>query len=770
MRFAQVRSLPRNAIEEREHALQLALEVVALEPDWIAPRRFVDDVMRELLRGPEALARRRADLSLAPDDPAQLYLVGRLEGPAGKQELERAARVGDGAWMQHGRAWNHFMDGSPKSAARYGQRALDRARDPYERAFFSRVLSRYYAALGREESSREVLFDATNAGDLEPVDAAELALLLLETFLQSEEINEVDFGFDEGLKALALSDDKGLLAIFGVLWAARAVVSGAEDALLGALRSHTGPVASRIRARIHLQRGSYSLALAALGEAEIEWPNTQEWRKARMAVGDARGAIEDWLTQLPAQVVDAQGMPLDDSLRRLANAARQDDVETLATALLVCGWFEELSGLCEELSRTRPALALTLDAHAAVGRAALHGTHGLLKRLDEGGEVGLVGRSGVDGELGSKGRGLEDLLAAMQPYFSAWDQVQNGTESFGRLQDTPRFSFGPFANMVHPGPTFSAWDERSGRGKAGQRVPGLASALASMGRFGVFGRAPGLGGPDGTILRRLHIEEIAKTQLGVEFEGTVAWCEGLDIPSRPARRGAGITGAALHEGYWIDIEGIRSEARNWKTLERTWLREAPEAMRTALEDRGPMRRSGEPFEFAANPLGEASRVRLAVLRDRATLGESVTLEDLIEVTARHEEGHLMDRVRYLPITKNILRGLGLLIQGGFSAGGVARRLEYRAQLVALCVSEDARIALSDILAAAEFGGSVTSHAAAYTGLLDDLLGILARDEAVRASPGMDRERFLIFQLHFLDSSTIRRAARKLARAEAVARR
>ena len=81
----------------------------------------------------------------------------------------------------------------------------------------------------------------------------------------------------------------------------------------------------------------------------------------------------------------------------------------------------------------------------------------------------------------------------------------------------------------------------------------------------------------------------------------------------------------MHEGYWIDIDGVRAEARGWRALEEEW-RAYPEAMETALGECGPLRAPGEPAALLVNPLGEAQRLRLAVLRDR--WGEGRRLSNL----------------------------------------------------------------------------------------------------------------------------------------------
>jgi len=759
-RFAEVRAMPRESLEERRAALAAAREVAVGNPSWIAPRRFVDDVMRELLRGPEALAIRRRELAEDPDDPAALYLVGRLEGRDGREKLERAGRLGRSAWTEHGCAWAAFSSGALKRAVRHGERALERARDPYERAFFTQALVRYREALGEDGEARALLFEELHE-DLAPLDRLELRWLLIESFLSSGEDALVRQGFRLGLERLREGEASELPGVFARLWSVRRRIGGGGDAILGALRMRNEPVARRIRARLLLEAGAHALALAAHG---APFPNTREWRRARMAIGDARGALGDWLERLPDQVLDEEGRPRDRRLARLVETSRGDDPGALAEALFECGWFEELSGLCEHLARDEPGLALEYRARAAVGRAAIAQTRSLLDRLDGGEEVGLLTPDSGPGEEagGSSGRGLQDLLYGMQPGFEEWESLSG--ESIGPLVETPRFSFGPFANIVHPGPRFSAQDERAGRGPEGGRVPGLARALDSMGRFGVFGVAPGLGGPDGTILRCVALEPIDRRALGVALEGTVAWCEGIDIPSRLARRGAGITGAALHEGYWIDIEGVREQVLAWTALERLWM-SSPAQLEAVLAELGPRRFSGEPAARLANPLGEAERIRLAVLGDRTAEGRGVGLEDLLEVTARHEEGHLLDRVRFLPITSNLLRGLALLFKGGFSAAGVARRLEYRAQLAALCLSEDPRLPLSDLVYGAESGGDGTPHAAGYRNLLRDFLGVLAQEEA--ALQGLDEQRFLLYQLHRLAPETVRRVALRLAKRESV---
>jgi hypothetical protein len=99
---------------------------------------------------------------------------------------------------------------------------------------------------------------------------------------------------------------------------------------------------------------------------------------------------------------------------------------------------------------------------------------------------------------------------------------------------------------------------------------------------------------------------------------------------------------------------------------------------------------------------------------------------------------------------------------------VSRKLEYRAQLVAVCEAWDPRVPLVSILRAAESaGGGPTPHAAAYRELLSDMLRTLDREVERRPAqwPELDPDHVLAHQLHWLPPEKVRRLARLQARRE-----
>ncbi len=214
---------------------------------------------------------------------------------------------------------------------------------------------------------------------------------------------------------------------------------------------------------------------------------------------------------------------------------------------------------------------------------------------------------------------------------------------------------------------------------------------------------------------------------------------------------------------------MRNELASWDSLARVFGASA-ERVRLALDVRGLSASAGEDGARERTStsalLDEAERVRLAVLRDRAQPGAAlgtITLDELLAVCAAHEEGHLCDRTRYLPLWTHWPRALALLANQGFSPQRVQEELEFRAQLTALASAPDPRVALSQILDGVEGQLAATPHAAGYARLLDEFLAVLDREVQRGALPEIASDRTLVHQLHRLAPEDVRRLAVDLAR-------
>ena len=845
--FREARSLLSSGAGARriEEAARRAL---AEEPDWAAPARFLDDRAREELGEARALGERLRTLSdlggrgghtstpLSKARATALYLVGRLEGSAGRGRFEEAvAEDPSNPWPHHGSAWMNFREGELERAWEGGLTACRLARDPWERAYFLGILARYGLGLQRPSDALEVFEDVLGEGGA-PADPGEQAA-------EQGGLAGVSRGWESSLlpaerlelaawrAALELSPAQGevlagperagrgitrALALFGEQALPEASLRQLTSALAShALAAQRPSLLEEARARL-LERDDAIGYRAVLSMEEREAGVVAAARLARtlreresvradegflsggtqpaldvaleIQLGRGAEAIEDWLARLPRFLLTPDGLPHNENLRRVVLAARATPDRGpafLGEALLEAGWFSEALSLAIVLRGDDNALSVDLEARARRGIAVVSAAGEVFHDVDQlrprGGVHYSAGRSTgaierpEQASIGGGGRvpaSVGDVLDALAPAFARYF----GKAAAEELRASPRLSFGPFATLVHPGPAWSADDEQSGFGPAGESVPGLARLMGELGRFAIIGTVRGGGGPDGSILRLLDTEVIEGAHLGVPFTGTVAWCEGQDLRSRPGRRGARITGAALHEGYWVDVAAVRNDAARWLSLQRRWLAAGEDTrmtfsdLETTLRDRGPELNLVDRARSAPYAPGQvADRVRLAVLLERARAVEQVgnrplvPLEELLEVVARHEEGHLCDRTRFLPLGSHLWRVLRFAARHRFSSAAIARQIEARAQLTALCVVADPRIPLADVIDAVGGGTGVTPHAAAYTELLEDLLALL--DASLEDYPDLDGEHLLLHQLPRLGAEDVRTLARELARRE-----
>ncbi len=552
-----------------------------------------------------------------------------------------------------------------------------------------------------------------------------------------------------------------------------------------ALASRPGPTRERLRAELGASTVSRAVLDRALQREGQELPAGARERGGRFSTFDFAAVVERWRAALPRVVLGPDGLPLDPGLADVVRRARALDAHSTAAALqgfgdalIEVGWFREARQVAARLSAIDLDGALALENRAFAGLTILDGLERIARRSDRTSVFSTAGERG-ESEASKPVRSLADLLDALAPVFARAGVFLGGETDVSKVRrafrESPRMEFAGLAELVHPGPRFSAADERDEIGKEGDPVRGLAQYFARIGRFAILGQVVGGGAADASVLPLVWLEERSGVHLGVPWRGTVAWCEAADLKSRAGRNGAMISAAALHEGYWVDIDSVREEHAGWLAFRRRLLARdglSAAGVKAVLDSTGlVLDAHAEARERASTTalLGEANRVRLAVLADHAQTGQvlgDVSLDEMIEVTAIHEEGHLCDRARFLPLLDHKLAILRLLARCNFSPQRVGEELEYRAQLTCLCDSPDPRIALAQVLDAGEgnSASAITPHTAAYKRLLDDLLKCL--DDALcgdpHAFPLIDSERTLAHQLHRLGKEDVRRLGRLLA--------
>jgi hypothetical protein len=808
--FAAARALHEGGADADDPALWRALaRARQMAPDWVPPRRLEDDLLRAEHLEVEALERRRAERAARPASALAHYLTARLEAELDPRAFAQIVQLDpDFAWGRHAWAFARSLAGDDDGRiALDWRRAVLQACTPWEAAHFTRGLAEYFERNDREGQALELLERALAELDLLRADRARLAAELAMLELRLGNLEGQRKGYERAL-SLVRSDalsDQILEQLVAALEGSFALGDPGGQRLELALAALDTPLRRRLAARRSLRLGD-----AAEAEFEFLLQSGPQWRELLdefqdpawlFRQGHFARALEVWLAALPGQVLAGDGLPADPGLRRLVQAGRSygstgssADLALLGRRLLEAGWYAEALPVARALRRTDLPLAMDLRRQALAGRVLFATLGEALVDVERGRDELLLETSWEEplGEPTAGGQdSLGDLLRRWAAAFARCASEQGESLPMAAAREafaaSPRLDYGPFASLVHPGPTFSAADELAGLGPAGRPVPGLAQAMDRHGRFAIVGAALG-DKPDATVLRRLHVEELSGELLGTAWAGTLAWCEGVEVQSRAQRGGAHISGAALHEGFWIDLEEVRDLHARWLSLARQYAapgsdgespaRERAERRIERVLGSGGLRLLTPPAESRrrarertaiAPALGQSARVRLAVLRERAEGGAllgQVGLSEVVDLIATHEQGHLCERTRFLPLTRHWGRLLIFLLEHGFSASAIQQRLEYRAQLVALCSISDPRLALVDLLEAAEArsdGG--LEHGPAYRELLADVLAELDADLQGRPEswPRLSAEHTLLHQLHRLGPEELRGLALRVAR-------
>lgn len=800
--FTEARRLWEDERDPRDGRLWAVLEQAREgAPEWVAPQRLEDDLLLAAGLGIEALERRRNQALADPESARARYLVARLEGERVPDAFEAVLRMDpDFAWGRYAHAFVQSVNGGRSARRRGGflgdwQRAVEQARTPWEAAYFGRGLGRYLARVKRPDQALALLGTLIRELKLDGRDRAWLQSELAQLELEHPNSDERRRGYERGLSLLSGGQlaEQEIPALVASMEEGRVYGDPTLYRLELALGGEQSQIRSRLEADRWLQRGELQLAERLLVDDE-----SAAARSLRELAQSPKGlfrqrrffeAMQAWLQRQPTQVLDNDGLPSNLGLRAVLEQSRAlqgelhaaGDLAAFGDALLAIGWYAEAQIVASALRVEDPLGSRRLRRQALAGRVLLFDLERSLRAVQQD-QPDYASEVDPKRPKDSKRGSLDDLLRRWGRAFADCANVQGRATlatSLGEIfVDSPRMNYGPFAELLHPGPWFSQADEDLGLGRAGEPVPGLALLMARHNRFAVVGQTL-FGAPDASVLRRNHVELRRGEHLGTPWSGTVVWCEGADVLSSAQTAGADVGGAALHEGYWIDLDQLRAPFERWRkpalelgalgaeTLGKI-LRAPGLRLRTPASQSRERQRERRSIRF---PLGQAERLRLAVLMERAPAGQllgELPFSEFVGLIATHEEGHLCDRTRFLPLSRHIGAWLGFALDNGFSARAIQQRLEYRAQLVALCSIPDPRLALVDLLeAAAATQDSGLGHGPAYRDLLSDLIaeldGRLLQDPS--RYPRLSLDHSLMHQLHLVSPEELRALGTRVAEGE-----
>ncbi|MFI5404026.1 MAG: hypothetical protein ACHQ1G_13890, partial [Planctomycetota bacterium] len=267
----------------------------------------------------------------------------------------------------------------------------------------------------------------------------------------------------------------------------------------------------------------------------------------------------------------------------------------------------------------------------------------------------------------------------------------------------------------------------------------LVRELAGMGLLLVIGQRSG-GPPEAMLAQLVRREPRTRVRVrGTEVDREVAWIGTRHLSGYQEWAGGGdLAGLALQGIVLVDLHAI---ARWEGEIARRRAQLAPRAgeilAERALDDR--------PATAIDDPAG---------VEDRLCLEGRVDLKGEV---LKHEEAHLVDAERHLPVLKHPLRNFELALRGGFSASEILALLERNAQLAAIAEGPAPRIALATCCAAL---GRGDPHGVGYSAIVEAFV------EEIDARPGrypeIDAACVIVQQLHRLSDAQIRAIARSIA--------
>lgn len=712
---------------------------VNADPSWSFPRRALQLLAMGDRRGPGVLSQARQDHG--DGLPGSAYLLARLGQNNGAAYRTALATNSGDAWLHHGLAIALMAQGGQgrwEQSLRETLLSVELARTPMERVLFLRQWVRILLVRDNRQGPSQA-FDGL-VRHWQELDAASLAWLDLSFLLLEQTVRGDRRAWQKAL-GLRLHGDPRL--------------TRAERKTL-ASQLGKGAFAKDAFVKQALAQASSGAASPAAGvtssfSADFNQPKTLSTARAY------------FIGSLPPQALDGDGRPRDPRLNHLDRCLGQLEVGitgeglvALGKAFLEAGHPSWAKSVAETLHRSQAPEAQNLSALARL----MESTQGALARALDDLVVGNLERA-LDLDAPPQSAGRRD--------FNSF-QVDKDTGDMDLILESLERRLAPLALVEQASGVVLGWDlAGSPRIDLWPFLTGVAAADgegATLRGLGQFARSIGfyvqITAPTGqrteTRLARLLLQEAAHGKLlGRPWHGTRI----LLGETQGSRHSWGISGSALPTQYWVLVPEIVRQRNKYDSLAARF-RGRPKALASALAQTGLLPTTGLEVTSIRPGLGEADRVALAVMAQQDGSLVVPSLEDLLDLTMRHEEAHMADFEEWLAPPKDVLSILGLLWDGGLGVRGVWALVEARAQLVALCVIDDPRLALAQMLRLVEQrerirGTTSYPHAEGYARILKKLLVELQRNPR-----GLDPSRSLLHQLHLLGPEDLRSAGLVLA--------
>jgi tetratricopeptide (TPR) repeat protein len=668
----------RQAVERGDPATAQALiqQVLAEAPRHVDALRVRQDLFRGRGRTGLLLAEAEAALAKDPDDHLAHYLAGRLRGTTSERTRhfqQAIALAPHSLWPWFGYA-HAIREQQPDVALELYAALYERTgQHPLVGLSYADVAMRARQFVSALQIYERLRADPRTAG-LGALGAAK-ALLALDR--QAE-------AWPTTLEAARLRPwDPGVLALLEA-WADAGAVAARERGILDLWREDASRQAALaggsgrlFLASLLLRQGQPAAALHLL-ETAPDLPRQPAVRRMQrrllLAMGDLDGFCALLRADVPRELVAAPDNELRDRWLQLLDGpwgSGQPPLTAatavqLATALRDVGWLVEAESFAEAMLRLQPSAAAALTALRDEVRQQLAFEGELRRLLDQG--------AGAD-----EPPALGDLLEALR---RAGERIYNRDV----VGAQPLLAFQFVGELVDP---FAG---------------GLAEHFARYNRHLVLGRRSG-GAAEGMLFTRYVKRRLPDSEAQPLREP--AWqlvVADRDVQSLSGVLGGDVAGLALLNHYLVDHDAVRE-----------WARSLAGRRRIAAADGNAVLTDALPEQVDAEPVDVSWR--LAVV---SPVQDSALEMAVFEMICHHEHRHLVDANLYLPISANVWRALGLVLQFGFSPAAVEAEMERRAELAALHLTPHRELVLEHIASFASEPDLRSPHHQGFTELARQL--------------------------------------------------
>lgn len=292
-------------------------------------------------------------------------------------------------------------------------------------------------------------------------------------------------------------------------------------------------------------------------------------------------------------------------------------------------------------------------------------------------------------------------------------------------------------------------------------APGLPAIFEQFGLELRLGKRM-FGPVEASAIRKTAAREIVGTVLGRPYKGREVVGELSTLFTQIETNSGPFAGATLPGNVWIVLDTISESARSIED-------ERERMEQDARDGRGELWKS-QYLPTVASRAGRLATDETFDLARRLTRralerDPSPAAPRILEIVRLHEYGHLADAEQLLPFITQIPRAIWWLIDGGFSIRAIESRLERRAELVALCLTNDPELSLAAIVQHCERPLDSPPHSTGFSELAADFAKEMDRFSSEGELPQIRRDLPLLPQAWRLSKEQIRSVALALARRE-----